>query len=116
MADVALRSVVKRFDDVEAVRSIDLDIPNNEFVILVGPSGCGKTTTLRMIAGLEEVTSGDIRIGARSVTHLAPKDRDIAMVFQSYALYPHMDVYRNMAFALQLHGVPKKEIDRRVHE
>src|SRR3979411_1830637 len=111
MADVALRSVVKRFDDVEAVRSIDLDIPNNEFVVLVGPSGCGKTTTLRMIAGLEEVTSGDIRIGGRSVPPLAPRDRDIAMVFQSYALYPHMDVYRNMSFSLRLRGMKRAEID-----
>jgi multiple sugar transport system ATP-binding protein len=99
-----------------AVAGIDLTVRDQEFVILVGPSGCGKTTTLRMIAGLEEVTSDDIRIADRTVTHLAPRDRDIAMVFQSYALYPHMDVYRNMAFALRLHGVPKKEIDRRVHE
>jgi multiple sugar transport system ATP-binding protein len=116
MAEVNLEKVEKRFNETLAVAGIDLTVRDQEFVILVGPSGCGKTTTLRMIAGLEEVTSGDIRIGSRSVTHLAPRDRDIAMVFQSYALYPHMDVYRNMAFALQLHGVPKQEIDRRVKE
>jgi multiple sugar transport system ATP-binding protein len=116
MAEVNLEKVEKRFNETVAVAGIDLTVRDQEFVILVGPSGCGKTTTLRMIAGLEEVTSGDIRIGERSVTHLPPRDRDIAMVFQSYALYPHMDVYRNMAFALQLHGLPKKEIDRRVHE
>ena len=102
MADVALRSVVKRYDEVEAVRSIDLDIPNNEFVVLVGPSGCGKSTTLRMIAGLEEITSGEIYIGGEVVNDLPPKDRDIAMVFQNYALYPHMTVRENMGFALSL--------------
>src|SRR5512147_1626968 len=116
MADVALRSVVKRFDDVEAVRAIDLDIPNNEFVVLVGPSGCGKSTTLRMIAGLEEVTSGDIYIGGELVNDLPPKDRDIAMVFQNYALYPHMTVEQNLAFGLQLRKTPKEEIKRRVEE
>src|ERR1700716_3759974 len=102
MADVALRSVVKRFDDVGAVRSIDLDIPNNEFVVLVGPSGCGKSTTLLMIAGLEEVTSGDILIDGELVNALPPKDRDIAMVFQNYALYPHMTAYETMSFGLRL--------------
>src|SRR5712692_9226939 len=116
MADVVLEKVEKRFGEVRAVAGIDLTVRDQEFVILVGPSGCGKTTTLRMIAGLEDVTAGDIRIGGKSVVHLAPRDRDIAMVFQSYALYPHMDVYRNMAFSLQLRGLPKKEIDRRVHE
>src|SRR3979411_1718551 len=114
MADVALRSVVKRFDDVEAVRSIDLDIPNNEFVVLVGPSGCGKSTTLRMIAGLEEVTSGDIYIGDQIVNDVPPKDRDIAMVFQNYALYPHMTVFENMSFGLRLKKFPKPEIKERV--
>ncbi len=114
MADVALRSVVKRFDDVEAVRSIDLDIPNNEFVVLVGPSGCGKSTTLRMIAGLEEVTSGDILIGGELVNDLPPKDRDIAMVFQNYALYPHMTAYENMSFGLRLRKIAKAEIRQRV--
>src|SRR5581483_4651467 len=102
MAEVALRSVVKRYDDVEAVRSIDLDIPNNEFVVLVGPSGCGKSTTLRMIAGLEEITAGEIFIDGEVVNDLPPKDRDIAMVFQNYALYPHMTVFENMAFGLKL--------------
>src|SRR4030081_2034843 len=114
MADVALRNVVKRFDDVEAVRSIDLDIPNNEFVVLVGPSGCGKSTTLRMIAGLEEVTSGDILIDGELVNDLPPKDRDIAMVFQNYALYPHMTAYENMSFGLRLRKTAKAEIRQRV--
>src|SRR5262249_41856228 len=95
---------------------IDLTISDQEFLILVGPSGCGKTTTLRMIAGLEELTSGDIRIGGKPVAHLPPRDRDISMVFQSYALYPHMTVFRNMAFALQLRGMPKKDIAKRVDE
>ena len=116
MADVVLEGVEKRFGDVRAVAGIDLTVRDQEFLILVGPSGCGKTTTLRMIAGLEEVTSGDIRIGGRSVVHLAPRDRDIAMVFQSYALYPHMTVFRNMSFSLKLRGTPKAEIDRRVRE
>jgi multiple sugar transport system ATP-binding protein len=114
MSEVALRSVVKRFDDVEAVRAIDLDIPNNEFVVLVGPSGCGKSTTLRMIAGLEEVTSGDIYIGGELVNDLPPKDRDIAMVFQNYALYPHMTAYENMSFGLRLRKFSKAEIRARV--
>src|SRR5882757_9813461 len=116
MAEVHLERVEKKFGDTWAVAGIDLTVHDQEFVILVGPSGCGKTTTLRMIAGLEDVTAGDIRIGGRSVVNLPPRDRDIAMVFQSYALYPHMDVYRNMAFSLQLRRVPKKEIDRRVNE
>jgi multiple sugar transport system ATP-binding protein len=116
MADVVLERVEKRFGDVRAVAGIDLTVRDQEFLILVGPSGCGKTTTLRMIAGLEEVTAGDIRIGGRSVTHLAPRDRDIAMVFQSYALYPHMTVYRNMSFSLKLRGMPKAELDHRVRE
>jgi multiple sugar transport system ATP-binding protein len=116
MADVVLEKVEKRFGDVRAVACIDLTVHDQEFLILVGPSGCGKTTTLRMIAGLEEVTSGDIRIGGQSVTHLPPRDRDIAMVFQSYALYPHMTVYRNMSFSLKLRRMPKAEIDRRVRE
>jgi len=114
MSEVALRSVVKRFDDVEAVRAIDLDIPNNEFVVLVGPSGCGKSTTLRMIAGLEEVTSGDIYIGGELVNDLPPKDRDIAMVFQNYALYPHMTAFENMSFGLRLRKFSKQEIRARV--
>jgi multiple sugar transport system ATP-binding protein len=114
MADVTLRNVVKRFDDVEAVRSIDLDIPDNEFIVLVGPSGCGKSTTLRMIAGLEEVSGGQIFIGGELVNDLPPKDRDIAMVFQNYALYPHMTVFENMAFGLRLRHFPKPEIRARV--
>ena len=114
MAEVSLRNVVKRFDNVEAVRSINLDIPNNEFVVLVGPSGCGKSTTLRMIAGLEEVTSGEICIGGEIVNDRPPKDRDIAMVFQNYALYPHMTAYENMSFGLKLRRLPKDEIRKRV--
>jgi multiple sugar transport system ATP-binding protein len=114
MAEVALRQVVKKFGDIEAVRSIDLDIPNNEFVVLVGPSGCGKSTTLRMIAGLEEVTSGDISIGGEIVNDLPPKDRDIAMVFQNYALYPHMTAFENMSFGLKLRKFSKAEIRQRV--
>ena len=114
MAEVALRNVVKRYDDVEAVRSISLDIPNNEFVVLVGPSGCGKSTTLRMIAGLEEVTAGEIYIGGTVVNDLPPKDRDIAMVFQNYALYPHMSAFENMSFGLKLRKFSKDEIKKRV--
>jgi multiple sugar transport system ATP-binding protein len=114
MAEVALRQVVKKFGEIEAVRSIDLDIPDNEFVVLVGPSGCGKSTTLRMIAGLEEVTSGDISIGGEVVNDLPPKDRDIAMVFQNYALYPHMTAFENMSFGLKLRKIAKTEIRQRV--
>jgi multiple sugar transport system ATP-binding protein len=114
MADVALRNVTKRFDNVEAVRGISLDIPNNEFVVLVGPSGCGKSTTLRMVAGLEEVSAGDIYIGGELVNDLPPKDRDIAMVFQNYALYPHMTAFENMSFGLKLRKFSKDEIKKRV--
>src|SRR5246127_3717414 len=114
MAEVSLRNVVKRFDNVEAVRSINLDIPDNEFVVLVGPSGCGKSTTLRMIAGLEEMTAGDIYIGGEIVNDRPPKDRDIAMVFQNYALYPHMSAYENMSFGLKLRKFSKDEIKKRV--
>ncbi|MDQ4114248.1 MAG: ATP-binding cassette domain-containing protein, partial [Actinomycetota bacterium] len=99
-----------------AVKGIDLEIKDGEFMVLVGPSGCGKTTTLRMLAGLEEVNSGAIKIGDREVTNVAPKDRDIAMVFQNYALYPHMNVRENMAFALKLRKTDKGEMDRRVGE
>ena len=116
MAEVALRNVIKRYDDVEAVRGINLDIPDKEFVVLVGPSGCGKSTTLRMIAGLEEVTSGDIYIGGEVVNDLPPKDRDIAMVFQNYALYPHMTAFENMSFGLKLRKFPKDEIRKRVDD
>src|SRR6202022_1871084 len=116
MADVVLEGVEKNFGDVRAVAGIDLTVKDQEFLILVGPSGCGKTTTLRMIAGLEEVSGGDIRIGGHSVTHLPPRDRDIAMVFQSYALYPHMTVYRNMSFSLRLRGMRKAGIGERAQE
>src|SRR5437667_10548493 len=116
MADVTLRKVVKRYDEVEAVRGIDLDIADHEFVVLVGPSGCGKSTTLRMIAGLEDISDGDIMIGGDVVNDVPPKDRDIAMVFQNYALYPHMNAAENMGFALKMRGVPKKVIEGRVRE
>ncbi len=116
MAEVSLRNVVKRFDNIDAVRSINLDIPDSEFVVLVGPSGCGKSTTLRMIAGLEEVTSGDIFIGGEIVNDRPPKDRDIAMVFQNYALYPHMTAFENMSFGLKLRKFPKDEIKKRVDQ
>ncbi len=116
MAQVVLKRVTKKFDDVVAVNDISLDIHDKEFVVLVGPSGCGKSTTLRMIAGLEDITSGEIYIGDRLVNDVPPKDRNIAMVFQNYALYPHMDVYTNMAFGLKLRKVPRPEIDVRVRE
>jgi multiple sugar transport system ATP-binding protein len=116
MADVTLRKVVKRYDEVEAVRGIDLDIADHEFVVLVGPSGCGKSTTLRMIAGLEDITDGDIMIGGDVVNDVPPKDRDIAMVFQNYALYPHMTVAENMSFGLRLKRYPKAEIKTRIDE
>ncbi len=116
MAEVSLRHVYKRFGEFTAVRDFNLEIKDREFIVFVGPSGCGKSTTLRMIAGLEEITEGEIYIGDRLVNDVAPKDRDIAMVFQNYALYPHMNVYENMAFGLKLRKVPKDEIDRRVKE
>jgi multiple sugar transport system ATP-binding protein len=114
MAQVTLNKVVKRFADLEVVHGIDLDIADQEFVVLVGPSGCGKSTTLRMIAGLEETSAGDIVIGGQIVNDLPPKDRDIAMVFQNYALYPHMTVFENMSFGLRLKKFPKAEIKQRV--
>ncbi len=115
MARVELEKVTKLFPGgVKAVDNVDLDIADREFVVLVGPSGCGKSTTLRMIAGLEEITEGHIRIGERVVNNVPPKSRDIAMVFQNYALYPHMSVYKNMAFGLKLRGMPKAEIHKRV--
>jgi multiple sugar transport system ATP-binding protein len=117
MAEVSIRKVVKMYDGgVQAVRGIDLDIKDHEFVVLVGPSGCGKTTTLRMIAGLEDITDGEILIGPDVVNDVPPKDRDIAMVFQNYALYPHMTVHENMSFGLRLKKFPKAEINRRVEE
>ena len=114
MAGIELKDVMKRYGSVEAVRRMNLEIPDGSFVVLVGPSGCGKTTTLRMIAGLEEVTEGEIRLGGRDVTNLEPKDRDVAMVFQNYALYPHMSIYDNIAFGLRARKLPKGEIDERV--
>src|ERR1700726_1406776 len=114
MAQVALRNIVKTFDKTPAVQGISLDIADREFIVLVGPSGCGKSTTLRMIAGLEEATSGEIYIGDQMVNDVPPKDRDIAMVFQNYALYPHMTVYENMSFGLRLKKFPKPEIRERV--
>ncbi|MBN1341375.1 MAG: sn-glycerol-3-phosphate ABC transporter ATP-binding protein UgpC [Phycisphaerae bacterium] len=117
MAHVTLENVTKVFPgNVKAVDCMSLDIADREFVVLVGPSGCGKSTTLRMVAGLEEITDGTISIGDRVVNDVPPKNRDIAMVFQNYALYPHMTVYKNMAFGLKLRKVPKKEIDQKVHE
>ena len=116
MAQVVLKDLAKKFDEVVAVRDVNLQIKDKEFIVLVGPSGCGKSTTLRMIAGLEEISSGEIYIGDRLVNDLPPKDRDIAMVFQNYALYPHMTVYDNMAFGLKMRKFPKPEIDTRVRE
>jgi multiple sugar transport system ATP-binding protein len=117
MAEIQLEDVYKIYPDgTEAVASLDLGIGDGEFMVLVGPSGCGKTTALRMVAGLEEISKGTVRIGGREVNELAPRDRDIAMVFQSYALYPHLSVYDNMAFALKLRKVPKQEIDKRVRD
>ena len=117
MADIVLEGVSKRFDDgYEAVKDMDLEVKDGEFVILVGPSGCGKSTALRMIAGLEDITEGELRIGGDVVNQYAPKDRDIAMVFQNYALYPHMSVRDNMAFPLKLAKVPDDEIKTKVEE
>jgi len=116
MAEVKLEGVVKRFGDQDVVRGINLSIADQEFVALVGPSGCGKSTTLRMIAGLEDVSDGLITIGGRDVTDVAPKDRDIAMVFQSYALYPHMTVRQNMSFGLRQNRTPSEVIEQRVNE
>lgn len=116
MAQVTLKDVTKRYGNVTAVDGINLEIKDKEFIVLVGPSGCGKSTTLRMVAGLEEISGGTIAIGDTVVNDIPPKDRDIAMVFQNYALYPHMDVYNNMAFGLKLRKFPKAEIDRRVKD
>ena len=117
MANVSLRHVYKIYDGgVTAVTDFNLEIADKEFIILVGPSGCGKSTTLRMIAGLEEISEGELFIGDRLVNDVAPKDRDIAMVFQNYALYPHMTVFENMAFGLKLRKVPKDEIKKLVEE
>ncbi len=117
MATVSIRKLNKKYDNgFHAVKDVDLEIRDKEFIVLVGPSGCGKTTTLRMVAGLEEVTAGEILIGERTVNDLPPMDRDIAMVFQNYALYPHKSVYDNMAFGLQMRKYAKEEIDKRVRD
>ncbi len=116
MAEVILENVVKKFGEHTIVKNINLEVKDKEFAILVGPSGCGKTTTLRMIAGLEEITSGKIYIDGKVINNVLPKDRDIAMVFQNYALYPHMKVYDNMAFGLKIRGYSKFEIEQRVRE
>ncbi len=116
MSKVVFKDIVKMYGDFTAVHGANLEIEDGEFMVLVGPSGCGKTTLLRMVAGLEEITNGEMYIGERLVNEISPKDRDIAMVFQNYALYPHMDVYNNMAFGLKLRKSPKAEIDKRVNE
>src|SRR6266498_1420166 len=117
MAEVIFDKVDKVYDnDVHAVHDLSLEIGDGEFVVFVGPSGCGKTSALRMIAGLEPITEGTVRIGGDVVNRLPPKDRDVAMVFQNYALYPHMSAYDNMAFALKMRGVAKPEIERRVQD
>lgn len=117
MASITLQNITKRYPgDVIAVKDFNLNINDEEFVVFVGPSGCGKSTTLRMIAGLEEISDGSLYIGDKLVNNVPPKDRDIAMVFQNYALYPHMSVYKNMAFGLKLRKLPKQEIDSKIHE
>ena len=117
MADLSLRHIYKIYSgDVTAVKDFNLEIQDKEFIVFVGPSGCGKSTTLRMIAGLEEISKGELYIGGKLVNDVEPKERDIAMVFQNYALYPHMTVYDNMAFALKLRKAPKEEIDKKVRD
>src|SRR3954470_3822877 len=116
MAAVTLSAVRKSFGSTQVVHGVDVSIADGEFCVLVGPSGCGKSTLLRMIAGLEEISGGEVRIGGRVVNNVAPKQRDIAMVFQNYALYPHMTVYDNMAFSLKLAGLPAEEVKSRAHE
>lgn len=115
MAAVQFADVRKSFGNFPVIKGVDIDIEDGEFVILVGPSGCGKSTLLRMLAGLENISGGEIRIGGRTVNTLPPKERDIAMVFQNYALYPHMTVAKNMAFSLMLNSSPQAEIDKRVN-
>ena len=117
MSTVKLEHISKKYPNgFEAVKDFNLEIGDKEFIIFVGPSGCGKSTTLRMVAGLEEITGGDLYIDGKRMNDVEPKDRDIAMVFQNYALYPHMTVYDNMAFGLKIRKLPKEEIDKKVHE
>src|SRR6201997_3835681 len=117
MAEIEFNEVSKVYDGgTEAVSDLNLKVEDGEMMVLVGPSGCGKTTALRMAAGLEQITSGELRIGDRIVNHVTPKERNIAMVFQSYALYPHMTVEENLAFSLKLHRMPKHEVQERVHK
>src|SRR5207248_3191227 len=116
MASISFEHVSKIFDETTAVEDLSVEVADGEFLVLVGPSGCGKTTALRMLAGLEEITKGRIAIGDRVVNHVAPGSRDVAMVFQSYALYPHMTVYDNLAFSLRNRRLAKQEIDRRVQQ
>ena len=117
MASLSLKGIEKKYPNgFHAVKNFNLDIADKEFIIFVGPSGCGKSTTLRMIAGLEDITDGTLEIDGKVMNDVEPKDRDIAMVFQNYALYPHMTVYDNMAFGLKLRKVPKDEIDKKVRE
>jgi sn-glycerol 3-phosphate transport system ATP-binding protein len=116
MASVSFRDVRKRYGELEVIHGVSVEVADGEFVVIVGPSGCGKSTLLRMVAGLEPITSGEIRIGARVVNDLEPKDRDIAMVFQNYALYPHMSVYENMSYGLRIKGFSRQEIDDRVRK
>lgn len=116
MANVILKDIVKKYGKIEIIHGVNLEVRDREFVVLVGPSGCGKSTVLRMVAGLEDITGGTIQIADRVVNDMAPKDRDVAMVFQNYALYPHMNVYNNMAFGLKLRKMPKDEINTRVNE
>jgi len=116
MSGVLLESIVKAYGSIEVVHGIDLEVAEKEFVVLVGPSGCGKSTTLRMIAGLEDITAGQISIDDRIVNRIAPKDRDVAMVFQNYALYPHLKVFENIAFGLRIRKEPKAHIQKTVEE
>ena len=116
MAEIQYTNVTKYFGPTRVIENLNLHVEDGEFIVLVGPSGCGKSTTLRLLAGLEEIGAGDIQIDGRIVNDVAPKDRDISMVFQNYALYPHMTVYENMAFGLKLRKYPRKEIRERVNE
>src|ERR671914_340167 len=116
MASVTFRDVRKKYGELEVIHGVSTDVADGEFVVIVGPSGCGKSTLLRMVAGLEPITSGEISIGTRVVNDLEPKDRDIAMVFQNYALYPHMNVYENMSYGLRIKGFSKPDIETRVQK